>query len=582
MTTGLNMTETIAPVPEGPAALVARTVVRHALLLAGLFVLLSSLYWVAVYAVGGQRGLPLDDAYIHLQYARSIWEGHPFEYNYETVPGIRSSGTSAPLWTAMLTGTYWLTRDWLTAAYTLGVIWTIPCVVLIYWLLHRWTGKTSWTLLGTGLFVLTHPTVISAYEGMEPAAYVATFLLGLLFYDFSCQTPSSSHGHVGGLSHRHLLWRLAASAVFAATIWLRPEFLLMPMLIAAERALMLRRGSAGWQRRWLGEMALHAGVWLLMISPYLAFNWWVSGTLLPNTYTIKAIARNSTLDAGLPAAWFHKSWQAVGWCLGLGVPFMVLTLLCGLIANNAVLALSLPKALRNAWRGGLGAAGLLAAICVGVFPIARAMIDPIGSFPFQLQRYFAHITALLVLLAVTLLATRSAAPTNRIVTRAILASLLGPLAFDFLAVKGIDNINDMQVSIGRWLNENTPPGSAVATNDVGAIAFYAHRRIIDTVGLTEPALARHYLAGGTLEQYLWREKPQYAALFPNWHDRIGRREDLFQRIGVVDLSKGVLDRNMVCGGDSMWVLRTCWNKDFDRTQSGGQKVATAELVHEVK
>ncbi len=343
MTSIPDMSETIVRTPQAAGVLPARTVVGHALLLAGLFVLLSGLYWGAVYAVGGQRGLPLDDAYIHLQYARSIWQGHAFEYNYLTNPGVRSSGTSAPLWTVMLVGAYGLAGDWLTAAYGLGVIWTIPCVALVYWLLYRWTGRASWTLFGATAFVMTHPTVLSAYEGMEPAAYVATFLLGLLFYDFSRTVVPG----------RQTAWRLAGSAVFAITVWLRPEFLLMPALIGAERAASLRRAGAGWLGRWIGEMVLHAGVWLALIAPYLAFNQWIAGTFLPNTYTVKAIARNADLSilSGLPAAWYFKSWKVVGHCLTIGLPLMILTLGCGLIADNALFAVNLSAAAKRAWRG---------------------------------------------------------------------------------------------------------------------------------------------------------------------------------------------------------------------------------------
>ena len=566
----IQVGETCAQVSEAPVALAARTALKHALLLTGLFLLLSCLYWACVYAVGGARGVPLDDPFIHLQYARSIWEGHPFEYNFETNPGVRSSGTSAPLWTVMLTGTYWFTRDWLTAAYALGVVWTIPCVALTYWLVLRWTGKTAWALFGAVILVLTHPTVISAYEGMEPAAYVAAFLLGLLFYDFS---RTAAPG-------RQMAWRLAASAVFAAGVWLRPEFLLMPVLIAAERVVTLRQGGAGWQRRWLGEMVLQGLVWIVCVCPYLAFNKWISGTLLPNTYTIKAVARNSTVDveflAGLPSAWMHKDWRAAVRCVTVWQIAMAFTLVAGLFMNNAVLTLNLPKAVKQAWRGVLGPAGLLAAISLIVFPMVRALVDPIGLFPFQYQRYFAQITPLMVLLGMAVLAVRGPAPKWQLVKRALLASLIGPLFWDFQAVKAVDNINDMQVHIGHWLNENTPEGSVIATNDVGAISFYAHRRIIDTVGLTEPALGRFYLAGGTLEQYLRQEKPQYACLFPDWHAKIARRDDLFQKVYKVSLDKGVLDNNWICGGASMWVLRTCWSKDFDLNMLAEKMKAAAE------
>jgi arabinofuranosyltransferase len=552
------------------AGSVLRTAARHAMLLAGLFVLLSVLYWLGVRAVAGQRGLPLDDPFIHLQYARSIWAGHPFEYNFETDPGVRSSGTSAPLWTVMLVGSYWFVRDWLMAAYALGVVWTIPCVALAYWLVLRWTGKTAWALFGAAILILTHPTVISAYEGMEPAAYVAAFLLGLLLYDFSRTARPS----------RQMPWRLAASAVFAAGTWLRPEFLLMPVLIAFERWVLLHRAGEGWQRRWLGEMALHGVTWLVFVSPYLAFNQWISGTLLPNTYTIKAVARNSTFDvellAGLPSAWMHRDWKAALRCVTLWQAAMALSLVVGLFMNNAVLTWQLPKAVKQGWRGQFGPAGLLAGISLIAFPMVRGLVDPIGLVPFQFQRYFAQITPLMVVLGMAVLAVRGAAPNRQLVRWAVIASLLGPLVWNYQAVKAVDNINDMQVKIGHWLNRNTPADAVVATNDVGAIGFYAHRRIIDTVGLTEPALGRLYMAGGTLEQYLRQEKPQYACLFENWHDKIARRPDLFQRLQKVSLNKGIFDRNVVCGGATMLVLRTCWNEDFDQARAARAMAAAAQ------
>src|SRR4051812_27049952 len=43
-------------------------------------------------------GFPLDDAWIHLQFARNLGTGHGFSYN----PGIPVAGSTAPLWTAVL------------------------------------------------------------------------------------------------------------------------------------------------------------------------------------------------------------------------------------------------------------------------------------------------------------------------------------------------------------------------------------------------------------------------------------------------------------------------------------------------
>lgn len=545
---------------------VARTAIRHALILAGLFVLLSAIYWAAVLLAAGGPGMPLDDSYIHLQYARALQEGRLFEYN----AGVRSTGTSAPLWTAMLPLTHLLTRDWLAASYLLGVLWTIACVGLTYYLALRWTGRPSWALFAGVMLLLANPTVISAYGGMEVSAYVAIFLLGLLLYDFS-RTASSG---------RQMYCRLAGSAVFAIGIWLRPEFLLMPMLIAFERIVSLRRMGGGWLGRWIGEMAMHGIVWLAILVPYMAFNKWAAGTLLPNTYTIKAVARNSTkevqLMAGLPAAWVHRDWRAVQRLILEWLPLMVLATVLGQLVNNAVLTWQLPRAIWRSWRGQLiGPAGLLAGISLIAFPLVRVLVDPIGMFPFQFQRYFGHLTVLMVLLGAAVLAMRkgSTGPSRRLMIGSVVAGVVGLAATTWFPVMAVRNINQMQVRIGKWIDENTPADAVIATNDVGAVAFYGHRRIIDTVGLTEPELAKWYMAGGNLEGYLKIRKPTYACLFPNWHDGLANREDLFE-----PLLKVRLRDNVICGGKTMMLLRTCWDDKFNANWSDKAKQAKARRV----
>ena len=50
-----------------------------------------------LFLVGG-LGFPLDDSWIHLQFARNLAAGHGLSYN----PGEMVTGSTAPLWTALL------------------------------------------------------------------------------------------------------------------------------------------------------------------------------------------------------------------------------------------------------------------------------------------------------------------------------------------------------------------------------------------------------------------------------------------------------------------------------------------------
>jgi len=544
------------------AAAGRRVLLGHVVVLFALFAALSAVYWAGIYYAIGEPGMPLDDSYIHLQYARSIVQGHPFEYN----PGERSNGSSAPLWTVILAGAYVVTGDWLVAAYVAGVFFTAGCVALTYWLVLRWTHRPGWALFGAAMLLVMHPTLIWAYGGMEVPAYTAAFLLGLLAYDMARTAGAGGERR----------WRLAASAVFAVAVWLRPEFLLMPILIGLERAISLRRTGSGWRGAWVREMALHGVLWLVLFVPYAAFNEWTSGRWLPNTFAVKAVARNATaevvLAAGLPAAWHYADWRAALRCLALWEPMMAVSLVFQLFLNNAVMARRMPQFIKQGWQGSLGAAGLLGVITLIAFPLGRALVDPVGLLQFQFQRYFGQITPLMVLLAVAWWASRSVAsgPSRRLVVAATAAGTAGFAVTTLIAVTAVQNIHDMQVYLGRWMAKHTPPDAVIATNDVGAIAFYSGRRVVDTVGLTEPALAAHYLAGGTLEEYLQRIKPQYACMFSKWHGAIARRSELFEIMFKVRLKF-----NVICGARSMWVLRSRWNPRFGEGRIDPEAAETA-------
>ena len=72
---------------------------------------------------------------------------------------------------------------------------------------------------------------------------------------------------------------------------------------------------------------------------------------------------------------------------------------------------------------------------------------------------------------------------------------------------------------GRWLAENTKPGAVIATHDVGAIAFYSGRKVVDMVGLVEPEAHQHLHSPRYvtfLGELFAREKVTHLAVLQNW------------------------------------------------------------------
>lgn len=74
--------------------------------------------------------------------------------------------------------------------------------------------------------------------------------------------------------------------------------------------------------------------------------------------------------------------------------------------------------------------------------------------------------------------------------------------------------NRVHVAAGRWIDENTPKDARVAGLDIGALAYWGHRPIIDLGGLVDPAAGRA-LYDRTIPEYLKTQKAEYLAMvFP--------------------------------------------------------------------
>jgi len=93
---------------------------RHLALIAGLVLvgiaLLAFFVWRDLALTGGRLGVPLDDAWIHFQFARNISAGRGFSFN----PGVPTPGSTAPLWTLFLAAIGLFTTDFLLLALLLS------------------------------------------------------------------------------------------------------------------------------------------------------------------------------------------------------------------------------------------------------------------------------------------------------------------------------------------------------------------------------------------------------------------------------------------------------------------------------
>jgi hypothetical protein len=285
------------------------------------------------------------------------------------------------------------------------------------------------------------------------------------------------------------------------------------------------------------------------------FNMSVAGTPLPATAAAKiegglvgflSGARESAATTFLRRPWqFEREWMA--W----------------LASVNVLLPVLLLPGLWVLWRCGRRAWALPASILL-LHPLGMALLAPYRGPAFQEGRYSIQLLPLAIVVAVCalrLLSCEGTAPGKgwlRPVAMALLlaASLASLSAGATRYAWGVQNIEAMQVSLGRWVEAHTPDGARLALNDVGAIAYLGRREVVDVMGLVTPAIIPYRRDGeaGVL-RYLEHACPDYLIVFPAWFPSLSARADRFTPVHRVRLA-----HNTVAGADEMVVYETVWNR----------------------
>jgi hypothetical protein len=198
-------------------------------------------------------------------------------------------------------------------------------------------------------------------------------------------------------------------------------------------------------------------------------------------------------------------------------------------------------------------------------PVAVALVAPYRGPAFQTGRYSAHLLPLAVVVAVLGLERFLAGLAAPRLRMAVAIALLGGLALRLPAQAdayawGVQNINAMQVMLGRWVAARTPRDTLIAVNDVGAVSYFGQRRVIDLVGLATPEILPYRRQGpDAVLRYLEARCPEYLVIFPDWFPELAARRDLFRPLTEVTLVP-----NFVAGAATMVVYETAWHRDRAR------------------
>ncbi len=421
-------------------------------------------------ASGVPESFPVDDAWIHLTYARNLALHGAFTY----FPGDpTTSGSTAPLFTLLEALAFRVTRNEFTVALAIGLAAHAGFLVaLARWAVRR-LGSPAWAAFAVALVALDGRFALLAASGME----TSLFLLGVAAAFLAWSRDDA---------------RATAVALGLAT-WVRPEALMLGGVFAID-ALIARRAP----RRLTAGLVILAG----LVGAYAVFNRLTGGAAFPNSLAAKA-----AFYAGRPrsvfltedvAATFGAAW------LGL-LPFAIVA---------AVRALRTPRG-DSAVRAELGWALAL--------PVAYAVVLP---FSHRFNRYLVPALPAYAI-AATLGLSASLARLGRMariasfaacgVLLAVQAAYFAPALGEYSAIARYHA--DRHVRTGRWLASHTPETAVVATHDVGAIAFYSGRRVVDMAGLVTPEVVPHLRTPGVtayLESLFVARGVTHLAVLNDW------------------------------------------------------------------
>ncbi len=474
----------------------------------GTLVVTAIAFLFGVWGAGGHLAPPLDDTFIHFQYAQQLASGHPFEYNTGDPP---SSGDSAFIYPFLLIPPYLLGIDGqkpLIYADLLNLAAHLALIFFTYKIGFRLGGRPL-ALLSAGFVLLDGRLNYIFVSGMETGLFTAA-LAGFLWL------------WLRDVEVERFAW-LAAVGTLAAL--LRPEGHVLVSIVCVLTAIYLWKRS---KRIAPGYLWLAAPV-LAGLIPY-AVNIAITGEWQFNTAASKSIWY-------LPYAPLYENLSiTVGWAanalknsyLGLEIgrsPFVLMA------APVAVLGMGL------AMRGARHRFFHLLLVLTLVGGLALSLLLP----PIQFNRYYMPYDFLFILyfslgliylVNVTdrLVRENEEAPGQPYAARsrllgiaaAAVTLLLLPhfVSYFFAVGDSSRDIYYQQMAFSDWIRQNTPPDSRIGVNDTGAHKYMSDRYVIDLIGLTNNKLRGAYFGGwGTIFDTLMtmpeEERPDYLLIHPN-------------------------------------------------------------------
>lgn len=439
-------------------------------------------------------GFPLDDSWIHQTYARNLADYGEWSF----VRGEPSTASTAPLYSLLLAAGHVLNLAPYFWAHVLGITSLTLGAVFAARVGEQLFPKIPFSGWATGLSILlTWHLVWAAASGMETMQFMALSLLviWLAFRELDERISPQP---------KHIVFRGAALGAAGGLLFLtRPEGILLVGL--AGLLALLSFGFNDWQRYFL--WASGVGIcWLVVVAPYVAYNYNLTGDLLPSTAAAK-IAENAPARAESILTRYAK----------MLAPLSAGAQLMGLPGIVAGIWLTIKQAREDRKNVMLLLPFIWSIVHVTVYVLRLPA-------PYQHGRYvMPALPPLLLYMAgglIALVLRYKFSMMGRVLTRTIaLGTALALPGFMWIGGQAYANdvriINTEMVKTAQWVRDHVPPTEVFAVHDIGALGYFAPRSIIDTAGLVTPDIVPLLLHGEKMMVFLCENHAKWLMVLPD-------------------------------------------------------------------
>lgn len=483
----------------------------------------------------GTNSFPLDDPWIHLTFARNLAKYFSFSYYHNEMV---TAGSTSPIYTFLLAAGYFVSQNEFILSWIFGILFFSISGFYFYKLSSFDFPKENLFAIGaTLIFLLDKWMNFISVSGMETTMFIFILIATAYFYRKRNVIPFAVFL---GL----ILWTRPDGVAFIAALIL--DYLILSKFSKNDKSEVLFT-----KYQLIKILIISGGLTLL----YFALNLSLSGSLLPNTYNAKltyyAPEFRSRAEFLKQEVWQYFTSGAYAYIMAgfiIGFIFTLKNIFKGKYNQNILYIIFILLLIFIYWYK---------------LPYAhrfgRYMMPIIPFFILVATSGFREIA----LMAASFIKSKQAV---------IFILALASIVILFFSVNDIAEsrkmyadeckyIYDRQVKAALWINEHSAETDIVATHDVGAIAFYTQRKIIDVAGLVTPELItklneKDY--SKYMTNYLKEKNVKYLAFLREWY-RVANQNPLFSTANklppeIMEVYEFIPDKTMILSGDMKSML----------------------------